>query len=63
MATQPTFMSDGAKPNPQSTKWEVWAKICGALVNQGLGTSADIPLRTDTLYQLKQKVNRLKAGL
>lgn len=63
MANQPTFMADGATPNASSTKWEVWAKIAGALVNAGLGTAADAPLRTDSIRQLKAKVNRLRAGL
>jgi len=63
MATQPTFMADGSTPNPNSTRWEVWAKIAGALINGGLGTAADAPLRTDSIRQLKVKVNRLRAGL
>jgi hypothetical protein len=55
---QPAFLSGGSTPNRKDTRWLRWCRMLGDRQNR-LGSSADAannPRKSDSLWQLKQKL-------
>lgn len=60
---QPSFLSNGTTPLFTDSKWFLWARILGKYQNEAGAQPHNNPKPTDTVWQLKLKLNRSLAGL
>lgn len=56
--SNPTYYSEGTTPRLKDTKYKVWTKILGAIQNNVAANPAYNPRKSDTLRQVKQKINK-----
>ena len=61
--SQPTYIGSGTTPKMGDTKLILLTKILGAIQNNGGSSSANDPKRSDTVYRLRRKIVRARAGI
>jgi hypothetical protein len=55
---QPTWLAGGNTPHVSDSRWFILVRWLAKLRNNGLGTAAEDPKRTDTRWTLLLKINR-----
>lgn len=60
--SQPSFLSDGTTPRVTDTKQRVLTKWLGALQNRAGALAANDPRPDDTIWKLKQKIDKSLTG-